>query len=160
MAGRFVLPRHSVRGRRGGPGCRLPREPGREPLGACPDVGPHPGWRGGGAVREGSLPLPLMSPGRPGREEVCPAHRELTHRVPDGDASLGELEDWKCDWGRRSQKKALGMNTPSENRPLTGQAREGEACGERFTSPDTIAGCRTPRGCPLGRVSAFSTRGQ
>lgn len=46
MAGRFFLPRHPVRGRRGGPGCRLPREPGPEPLGACPDVGPHPGWTG------------------------------------------------------------------------------------------------------------------
>lgn len=44
MAGRFFLPRHPVRGRLGGPGCRLPHEPGLEPLGACPDVGPHPGW--------------------------------------------------------------------------------------------------------------------
>lgn len=64
MAGRFFLPRHPVRGRQGGPGCRLPREPGLEPLGACPDVGPHPGWVGG------RLPLPRVSPGRPGREEV------------------------------------------------------------------------------------------
>lgn len=68
MAGRFVLPRHPVRGRGGGPCCRLPCEPGREPLGACPDVGPHPCWPGGGGaavvvVREGRLPLPLCPQG-------------------------------------------------------------------------------------------------
>lgn len=68
MAGRFFLPRHPVRGRLGGPGCRLPREPGSGAPGGLPGCGPPPRWLGcSGGEPATALHVPREAWG----EEVC-----------------------------------------------------------------------------------------
>nr|KAF6403681.1 hypothetical protein HJG59_010079 [Molossus molossus] len=135
MAGRFFLPRHPVRGRRGGLGCRLPCEPGLQPLGACPDVGPHPGWPGEPAAAP-CVPREAWEGG-----SLCPAHRELTHRAPGvgggerlalGDPGTGNLI------GGGGHRGPLARNLAFESRysGVISQEgpREGDECGQRHRS--------------------------
>ena len=84
MAGRFFLPRHPVRGRLGGPGCRLPHEPGNGAPGGLPGCGPPPRWlgcRGGEPATALHVPREAWEGG-----SLCPAHQEQTHRAPEGEA--------------------------------------------------------------------------
>lgn len=102
MAGRFFLPRHPVRGRQGGLGCRLPCEPGLEPLRACPDMGPHPGWPGG-ACR-----CPMCPQGGLGGRKFVPcspgADSQGAWCWGRGETGLGGPGDWKFNWGRWTQR--------------------------------------------------------
>lgn len=164
MAGRFFLPRHPVRGRLGGPGCRLPHEPGNGAPGGLPGCGPPPRlagvwWGGGEPATALRVPREAWEGG-----SLCPAHWEQTHRTPEGQALA--LRGWRPgnEIRRGGHKRGpLAQNRSFESWPSCHvtwrRVPERVMSGEMCTGAGGLEGSRPEEAIPSGGMGRVELTG-